>query len=60
MFTDSPSREEFYRKYRKNGENFEGYEFYSFQEFKEINPNVSKIVDEYLKHNGEKVTFLNL
>ena len=60
IFTDSPSREEFYQKYRRNGESFEGYEFYSFQEFKEINPNVSKIVDEYLKHNGAKVTFLNL
>lgn len=60
IFTDSPSREEFYQKYRKNGESFEGYEFYSFQEFKEVNSNAPKIVDEYLKHNGAKVTFLNL
>lgn len=60
MFTDSPSREEFYQKYRKNGESFEGYAFYSFQELKEVNSNAPKIVDEYLKHNGAKVTFLNL
>lgn len=60
IFTDSPSREEFYQKYRKNGENFEDYAFYSFQEFKEVNSNAPKIVNEYLKHNGAKVTFLNL
>lgn len=60
IFTDSPSREEFYQNYRKNGESFEGYVFYSFQEFKEVNSNAPKIVDEYLKHNGAKVTFLNL